>query len=159
MIVIGTILVSFDVRNTFNSKSKKRNLGVTWALLALFTTGLYFFLISFLVSSVGWFGAALLTTPLVILFMLVYGNFTKISLKPDNKNLSAIVIIAILNLAALLAYNLGVTYNYTTIVAPISAAAPAVTILLAILLLKEKLATDQKFGIILVLIGLILLSA
>ena len=91
--------------------------------------------------------------------MLVYGNFTKISLKPDNKNLSAIVIIAILNLAALLAYNLGVTYNYTTIVAPISAAAPAVTILLAILLLKEKLATDQKFGIILVLIGLILLSA
>lgn len=48
--------------------------------------------------------------------------------------------------------------NYTIIVAPVSATFPVVTIFLARIFFGEKLEFNQKTGVILVLIGLILLS-
>jgi len=51
-----------------------------------------------------------------------------------------------------------VSSNYTIIVAPVSATFPVVTIFLARIFFGEKLEFNQKTGVILVLIGLILLS-
>jgi uncharacterized membrane protein len=43
-------------------------------------------------------------------------------------------------------------------VGPIAATAPAVTVLLAYFFLQEKVVTNQKIGIIAILIGLVLIS-
>lgn len=57
-----------------------------------------------------------------------------------------------------MAYNLGVTTAFVSIVSPIAATFPAVTIVLAYIFLKERVVNSQKVGIVAVLAGLILIS-
>ncbi len=159
LIIAGTVLVSFELKNMQKMSLKRRNLGLGYALITVFGWGAFFFLISFLVKSLGWFSAGFLVAiPTMFLFIL-YGTTTKSKLSIGKGSLGLIVVMSALNLIAFLSYNLGVSYNYTAIVAPISAASPVIVILLALVFLKEKLAINQKLGIFMVLIGLILLSA
>lgn len=158
LIILGTILVSLNLKDVLKLNSKNLHMGLEYAFIATFTFGLYFFLVAFLTKIIGWFSTAFLVTIPTILFLLLYGTLTKKKLQVTNDKLPFLSLIAIISVVGLLSYNLGVTYNYTDIVAPISSASPLVTIILAMLLLKERLTNNQKLGIGLVLIGLILLS-
>ena len=66
--------------------------------------------------------------------------------------------IGVLEVIAFFAYGSGITSEFTAIVAPVSAAFPAVTILLARIFLKERLEINQKTGIFSILAGLVLIS-
>ena len=55
-------------------------------------------------------------------------------------------------------FNLSLNTQFVSIVGPIAATAPAVTIVLAYFFLKERVVSNQKLGIIAILAGLILIS-
>ena len=57
-----------------------------------------------------------------------------------------------------MSYGAGISMEYTAIIAPITAAFPAVTVILARIFLKEHVEINQKIGIGTVIMGLILLS-
>ena len=57
-----------------------------------------------------------------------------------------------------LGYSLGVNSVYASIVAPVVAAAPIVAVFLALGFLKEKLVQEQKIGIFLLMLGLVMLA-
>ncbi len=159
LIIIGTLLVCFRFGHAIKAMKKNARLGMEYAFLALVGWGAYFFLLSVLVKALGWFDAAVLLTIPTLLILLAYGEATKAKFKIHKGNVLPVLAIGFLNLIAFLSYNLGVSLNYTSIVAPIAAAGPVITITLAILILKEKVEKTQILGIALVILGLILLSA
>ncbi len=158
LIIIGTVLISLNLKDILKLNPKKLHMGLKYAFIAAFTYGLYFFLLSLLVKSLGWFDAAFLVIIPTILFLLLYGTLTSKKLNVKSNYLLFLALIGVLGIVGILSYNLGVTYNYTDIVAPISSASPLITIVLASLLLKEKLTNNQKVGVAFVLAGLVLLS-
>lgn len=158
IIIIGTVLVSLNLKDIFKLNPNKIHVGLKYAFIAAITFGLYFFLLSFLTKALGWFDTAFLVTIPIILFLLLYGTLTGNKLRVKKSRMPLLFLIGLLSIVGLLSYNLGVTYNYTDIVAPVSSASPLVTIILASLFLKERLTNSQKIGVFLILIGLVLLS-
>jgi len=158
LIVIGAVLVSFNLKDILKLKTKNLHVGIEYAFIALFSYGLYFFLAAILSKTIGWFSTAFLIMIPKLLFMLLYGSLTKEKLVVNKNYLPYLFMMGIINVVALLSYNLGVTYNYSDIVAPVSSASPLVTIILATFFLKEGLTANQKVGVAVVLTGLILLS-
>ena len=157
LIVIGTALVSLELKRVLRGQGKTGR-GVKFAVITLLSWGIYYFLLGSLVKDIGWFDTAFLTTLISVAFFILYGLATGSRMAVGKADLPILMLIGILSLFGFLAYNIGVSYNYTSIVAPISSASPIITISLALLLLKERLRTSQKAGIVLVLIGLISLS-
>jgi drug/metabolite transporter (DMT)-like permease len=157
LIIIGTIMVSLKLRGMLRGSGHIGE-GVEFAVITLFSWGIYYFLLGALVKDIGWFDTAFLTTLITVALFIVYGIATGSEMGIKRIDMPILFFIGLLSLFGFLAYNLGVSYNYTSIVAPISSASPIITILLALLLLKERLSTSQQAGIVLVLIGLIALS-
>ena len=69
-----------------------------------------------------------------------------------------LILIGILDMAGVVFYAFGASTELISIVGPISALYPAVTLILARLFIKEKLILIQKIGIISILFGLFLIS-
>ncbi len=158
VIVIGTILTSFEMKDVRRIWESKKPLGLKYALIALFGWGVWYFMVGILVKGLGWFPASLYLVILNVVIMGLYGVFTKEKFAVKKEDAPRLLVIAVLGAAGFLAYNIGITYYFAAIVAPITAAAPALTVILALLLLKEKIASNQKLGIILIVLGLVALS-
>jgi drug/metabolite transporter (DMT)-like permease len=67
--------------------------------------------------------------------------------------------VALLDTAANVAYNLGITVSLTAVVSVISSLFSAVTVLLAWVFLRERLARWQWAGVGAILVGIVLVSA
>ncbi len=157
LIVIGTLLVSLNLRSHMPG-SRAGGLGVNYALVSLLGFGAFYFLLDLVVKSIGWFPATVLILIPVVLFLLLFGRLTKNKLVIPRHDLPMFLFIALLNLAGFVAYNLGVSYSFSIALAPITAANPVIVVLLAYIVLKERLGRNQLVGIAMVLIGLISLS-
>jgi drug/metabolite transporter (DMT)-like permease len=68
------------------------------------------------------------------------------------------VAVAVLDTAANVAYNLGITISLTAVVSVISSLFSAVTVLLAWFFLRERLARWQWAGVAAILVGIALVS-
>ena len=158
LIVIGTAVISLNLRDLMKADRKKLHVGLGYAFMATFAFGIWAFAAAFLTMTLGWFTTAFLILIPIVIFILLYGFLTKQEMKVSKNHLPLLFFISLFVVFVGLAYNLGVTYNYADIVAPISSASPLVTIVLAVLLLKERLSLHQKIGVALVLIGLVALS-
>ncbi len=158
MVILGSIMVSFNIRSMFRSGFRRTSAGIVFAVPALMSYGIAFFLLSYLSKQSNWFMAALLITLFNVLTLFVYGRITKRPMKVRVESAPMLLFLGVLGVIALLAYNVGVAYSYTSIVAPVSSAALAITVILATVILKDRLATNQKIGIAMVMAGLIFLS-
>ncbi|MDE1860533.1 MAG: DMT family transporter [Candidatus Micrarchaeota archaeon] len=158
-IIAGTVLASLNLRQVFSAgASKLTTSGIEHAIATMMLLGIFFFLVSYLTTVINWFSVSLFITFFSILFTLVYCVLTKVEIKPVRKGAGLLIAGGVIGAVAGLAYNLGVTYNYASIVAPVAAASPIVTVVLALIFMKERLALDQKVGIVLVLAGIVLLA-
>ena len=61
-------------------------------------------------------------------------------------------------MVAYISYSIGIEKYLTSLVGPLAAAYPLVTVLLAIIVLREKTVFNQKLGMAGVIAGVILLS-
>jgi drug/metabolite transporter (DMT)-like permease len=158
IIIAGTVLVSLNLKNILKSNLRKTHLGIEFALVSLVGWGAFFFFMSILAIRIGWFESTLFVTLPQLCIYLLYGHLSKTGFKVELRTFSTFAIMGFLSLLGFLAYNIGVTYAYTAIVTPISAASVLITILMAVVLLKEKLALYQKLGMVMIVVGIIFLS-
>ncbi len=158
LIIIGTALVSLNLKDILKLGTYRLYKGTEYALMATFGWGMYFFVMSILSSKLGWFDAAFLVAISTVAFMSVYGFTTKAKTKIKRSSYTLLFLVALTSALGIFSYNLGVISNYTDIVAPISSASPLVTVALAAFFFKEKLSKNQMLGMALVLIGLIMLA-
>jgi drug/metabolite transporter (DMT)-like permease len=159
-IIIGTVLASFRLEDlrTLNLKFSNRAIGVEYGLLAMFGWGVGFFLSILLVRQLGWFLPALLVSAvLVVYFAFLFKPFGLKYVDP-RPVWKLFLLTGVLAVTGIFGYNLGVATGNSVIVAPIAAASPIVTAILAVVRQKERLEINHKAGIAMIILGLIALS-
>jgi drug/metabolite transporter (DMT)-like permease len=160
-VIIGTILVSADFRELFtSSKVRFSDPGIPYAFITLFSWGIGLLFFNEAVKQVGWVIPNIILASSIIFFLVVYSVSSKQSLSPPvSKNdwLRAIFI-GFAAIAAYISYSIGIEKYPTSLVGPLAAACPLVTVVLASLILREKTVFNQKLGMLSVIAGAILLS-
>lgn len=156
--ILGAVLASFRLHDLLKLKLRKLATGLEYAIIALLAWGVYFVFIDVLVTELSWFLPMLFIKTVAVFYLLIYSGATKKNISFPKNVKFFIILIGILEVIAFLSYGIGVASEYTAIVAPIGAAFPMVTIILARIFFKETLDVNQKIGIVSVLTGLVLLS-
>ncbi|MGI0100851.1 MAG: DMT family transporter [Candidatus Micrarchaeaceae archaeon] len=157
LIILGTVLISIKIRYLIGLKLNKLAAGIPYAILSMVLWG-------FLYSGIGvisqqmhnWLWPVLINTIGSMIVMLLY----VLSRKPDISFPGGISKYLILlwiatGVAGFLFYSMGTSTGYISVVGPISAAAPLITVILAMVVLKEKVSLHQAIGIALIILGLI----
>ena len=156
--IAGGIMVSFKLSDIKKLKILSPSSGVKYALIAAVGWGIHFIPVDILVEQYGWFLPLFLIHAISAGYLLAYSTATKRKTPFPVGLGKLLLLIAGLEVFAYLSYGIGITSEHTAVVAPVIAAAPAVTVLLARKYFKESVELNQKAGIISILIGLILLS-
>lgn len=96
-------------------------------------------------------------TAITILFSYTKISKSKIS-TPARLIFIFIAVAGLLDLLGFLAFNFSISTAFLSIVGPVAATYPAVTVVLAYVFLKERVVRNQKIGVIAILVGFALIS-
>ncbi|MBI5051335.1 EamA family transporter, partial [Candidatus Micrarchaeota archaeon] len=118
--------------------------------------GIFFILVSVGVQNTSWISFVFLLEVVSVLVLFFYAQKEK----PDeiSKAPGRIMGFGIANAIGLGAYGLAVSTIPTTIAAPIVSALPVVTLILAHIVLRERLGPIQYFGVAIIIGGVVVLS-
>jgi drug/metabolite transporter (DMT)-like permease len=152
----GGVMVSLE-KNT-DANKKRFAAGILPALGAALGFGV-FFVVMDLAGTVDPIWAAMVSRSSFFLFLLPAVLLKRPCLKIKTSHLPAVFAIGILDGSAALAYTTATTKGLLSIVSVISALYPAVSVILAAFILKERLRGLQFFGVALAIMGVTLISA
>jgi len=160
LIILGTILISFkhsDLRTITGAMVWSAGTGL--AIVTAFGWGIYYFFIRFVAVETGPIVAAFYVELSVIIFLYIFLLFNRDKLqKPGRSDYKYIFINAFLVVVASITYYTGITVSKVAVVAAITSAAPLVSSLLAIYVLKEKIELNQKLATLMIVVGVIVLA-
>ena len=157
MIISGAIIASLnwsDIRN----KKFKLSAGVKEAVIGAFFFGSFWNISEFISEKIGWLQATLFIKIGIILLLIFFSMLVKKDIcltKPTKKTKLIIVLMGIIEAAAIAIVNFGLTIGDAILITPIASALSVVTIIMAIIFLKEKVHKLQVIGIILVISGIL----
>jgi drug/metabolite transporter (DMT)-like permease len=159
VVFAGVFFASTNLSEFRRNITKSRSNGATEALVAMVAWGFAFAFIKPVVDMSGPFVALLLARAISFVFLFTYIGVTKTKLAAPNRRILFILISAgLLDAFGYAAFNVSVTTEFVSTISPITAAYPAVTLLLARVFLKEKLEQTQKIGVASILVGLVLMA-
>lgn len=155
LIIGGTMLAARAAGN--GTRRGGHTNGVGYAVLTLFSWGIAFTLVNYLVIKLSWFFPLLFLNFVYVAFYLIYSTATRQNIRFAGKTTLVFVAIALLEAAGVLSYSNGINVGYIA-VAPILAASPFITIMLAYAFFKERIMLAQKIGVAAIVTGLIMLA-
>jgi len=159
-VFIGVFLASTnfaDLKKTI--KMSRWTAGTPDAVVAMIAWGISYVLLKPITSAVGPVMALFLLKILAVAALFSWVGVGKIKVSLPAKIIFLLLAVAgVLDFSAFLAFNFSLKTQYVSVVSAIVATAPAVTIGLAYVFLKERIVGNQKLGIIAILAGLILIS-
>ena len=94
----------------------------------------------------------------IIIYLYALITKQKIKLPKTPKLTFSSTVIGFFAAGGYIGYSLGIQKGLASLTAPVAAAFPAITVVLARILFKEKITPLQTFGIIAIISGVILLS-
>jgi drug/metabolite transporter (DMT)-like permease len=166
LIILGVVIVARgeampgDANPLEDTRPAKRYLGVGWALLAAVGFGVMFWLLG--IRVVPMMGAApsvwmirLTSVVMTALVMLVASQPMKL---PDLGANRWILGIGLLDTSAYVFNNYGMLHEQVSVVSVLASLYGAVTVALAAVILKEKIARLQWLGIAAIFAGIVLIS-
>lgn len=161
-VIIGLILASLKFEEIKSKKltSVLSDPGVIFALFTMIAWGVYWTLIRFPVEKIGWYYSAI---PNYFFFVILFffhevkGKMSTVA--KDKKILLICIVMSMFTVMANFSYNLGITYGYTSIVAPVAGASPILFVILARFIFKDRLNHQQLVGIISALAGIVLIGS
>lgn len=158
-VFIGVFLASTNLAELKKSIQQGRSSGVTDALISMVAWGIAYTLLRPMSLAFGPIMALLFLRIAAITILLSLTKITKTNLSTPTRLIFTFIAMAgLLDLVGFLAFNFSISTAFLSIVGPVAATYPAVTIALAYFFLKEKVVTNQKIGIMAILAGLILIS-
>ncbi|HVA97134.1 MAG TPA: DMT family transporter [Candidatus Acidoferrales bacterium] len=158
VIIAGLFLVSINVRD-IRKKVTITNKGILYAFIALVGWGIYYTFIKIPIKEVGFFWPTFLTDFVASLVFFLFG-FRQIK-KPSTKVQSgfpAVILASIILSIGTFSFNFAIGQGFSSIVAPIAGAYPALFALLAYYVFKDPITNQQKFGMMVTLIGIVFLA-
>ncbi len=157
--VIGIMLVSFKYKDLAKLNLKKFLPGVPEDIVSMAFWGVNFVIIGFLVSQFNWFVPIFFLRLFTVLFLFGSTGAKKERITFHTKKVIPwLILIGLFDVMAFVGFGLGVNSEYVSIVSPVAASFPLVTVILARVFLKEKLDLNQIIGFVGILIGLVILS-
>jgi drug/metabolite transporter (DMT)-like permease len=157
--IIGIFFISGNIRKLHEFHTSK---GVKEALITLIFYGLYFYMLALIINDIGFYSTFVFTWIASGVFTIIFSIFMKgkttLTELKDNKVLSMFIINNILFCFAWIIFNYALVSEKVSILTSISSLYPAVTVMLAVYINKEKLTTPQILGIVLTLLGIFILG-
>ena len=158
-ILIGIALISIEhAREKFDKR--KLATGVGYAMIVFFALGFMFFALKLIVTSLGAFLPVLLVRLMsaTVLTVVLLLNFRGGMRRSWSSYLPIVFVIGIVDTLGNITYNLGILGGTVSVVATISGLFSAVTVILAFVFLKERLALHQVLGLLTILIGVAIIG-
>jgi drug/metabolite transporter (DMT)-like permease len=148
---------------TFRSDSQERsNAGIPYALASMLSAGSGAVLIRAVSNEVGEIASLFFNRIIAVCALMVVGAlFLRSHLRSRTREefpVKSIVLIGAAEFAAFFSFVVGVSGGMVSLVATVSSASPAVTVVLAQAFLKERLIKSHKYAVVLVIVGILLLS-
>lgn len=156
LILSGATLAAMDW-NSIKQQGFQLSQGVREAVLGAFFFGIFWNISEIVSEQIGWLVSTTLTKLGIVLFLLLVSFYTKQEIKLTDipvRTKFVILLMGIIEVAAVGLVNYGLTIGDAILITPIASALSIVTILLAVLFLKEKVSTVQGFGILMAIIGI-----
>lgn len=160
MILAGVTLTSLNW-NEIQQRKFKLSAGVKEAIAGAFFFGVYWNVSDIILEEVGWLVSTALIKLGIVIFMIVFSLISKRGLSlagTVGKTMSAIFIMGMIEAGAVAVVNYGLTIGDAILITPIASALSIVTILLAIIFLKDKITRPQSLGILTAIIGIVVTS-
>ena len=156
LILSGATLAALDW-NSIKQQGFQLSQGVREAILGAFFFGIFWNISEIVSEQIGWLVSTTLTKLGIVLFLLIVSFYTKQEIKLTDiptRTKFVIMLMGIIEVAAVGLVNYGLTIGDAILITPIASALSIVTILLAVLFLKEKVSTVQGFGILMAIVGI-----
>jgi len=157
LIISGATLASLNWSEIIN-KRFKLSIGVKETVAGAFFFGVFWNISEIISEKIGWLLTTLFVKMGIILFLLLLSLFIKRELslaKADVKTKLVIVLMGIIEAGAVAFVNYGLTIGDAILITPIASALSVVTILMAIIFLKERVTKLQGLGIATAIAGII----
>jgi transporter family protein len=158
MIIAGVILVSLRIGD-IKDKNLKLLSGVKETVFAAFLFGIFWNLSELVSEKIGWLSTTLFVKIGVVLALLLFSLLLNRELKITKttpKVWGLILFAGVLEAAAVASVNWGLTIGDVILVTPISSALSIVTIMMAVIFLKEKISKLQGIGMVMVISGIVM---
>jgi bacterial/archaeal transporter family protein len=157
MTLIGVLTIS--VRSDSGEQS---NAGIPYAVGAMFSAGVGAVLIRLVADDAGEITSLFFNRLIAVLALVVMGVlFLRGQLRSRDHGefpVKSIVLIGLTEFVAFFAFVVGVSAGMVSLVATLSSASPAVTVVLAQTFLRERLTKIHKVAVLVVIAGISLLS-
>ena len=153
--LVAILMISLSFED--GGKREIATAGVREAIVTGLLFGAFFILLSYTHPAAGLRNLAAARTS-SILFLLMAALATRTSLVPRRADWPLIVGAGLLDMTANVLFVIATFYGYLSIAAVLTSLYPASTVLLARIVLKERLARTQKAGVALALAGVLLIS-
>lgn len=157
MIIFGATLASLNWSEIRNQKFQL-SAGVKEAVFGAFFFGVFWNVSEIISEKVGWLLTTLFIKFGIILFLLIFSLLVKQKIglaKTSTKTKTIILLMGVIETGAVALVNYGLTIGDAILITPIASALSIVTIILAIIFLKDKVTKFQGFGIITAIVGII----
>lgn len=156
---VGVVIASTDfgeVRRTLGRPSQ----GVRFGLLATAGFAVWGCLYAVAVRATDGLGMILVLRAFSVLLLVIFVAFRRTSFAPlsDRRALALIVVVGGLDTGANVLLSLGIASGFASFVMTGSGAYPLIPALLAILVLRERLAPNQYVGVAILVAGLVALG-
>ena len=154
--IVGGVAVSLEKKATVDKK--RLAVGIVPALGAALGFGA-FYVVMDMAGAVDPLWAAMVSRSSFFFFLLPAVLLKRPSLKVKVIHLPVVFAIGILDGTAALAYTTATTKGMLSLVSVVSSLYPAVSVILAALILKERLRGLQFLGVVMAIVGVTLISA
>ena len=157
MTLIGVVAIT--VRSDTREPS---NAGIPYAMAGMFSAGVGAVLIRLVADDLGEITSLFFNRVIAVLALVVMGVlFLRSQLRSRGHGgfpVKSIVLIGLTEFVAFFAFVVGLSAGMVSLVATLSSASPAVTVVLAQTFLRERLTKIHKVAVIVVIAGILLLS-
>lgn len=162
LLLIGVALVSVNFADFKQGKVSLLK-GAKESFLAALMFGIFFWPVNqFIVRQSDWLATNLLTKIVALVVVFLIAKFTKKDLggvaKTNGKIKLLIISVGILEAVGVLSVSSGLSVGNAIIINPIASALTVITVLLAVIFLKEKISKNQAVGVLLTVVGIVMMS-
>ncbi len=158
MLIAGSVLVSLQLNQLGKEKGNKIITGAKYGILSALGWGCGYFLVNYLIIGLNWFLPFLLYTTIYFLIFSSLMAVKKRTFKIQRGMGTYVLVLGLLGVVSMASYGQGINSGFVLVMAPLSAASPAVSVLLAFKFLKERLEKTQIIGVISIIFGLVVLA-
>lgn len=158
--LLGVVLISKAEAHPDNPAAKDARKGLVSAVLCFLGYGVFYFALKFLVGDLGVFTTAAYVRVVGVgaIALAVLAGAADLRRLP-REFVRPLVLVGVLDSAAFLTYNLGISVGSVAIVGTLSGLFSAVTVALAAAFLHERLVRVQYVGLASIFVGIVLMAA